>query len=95
MTEIQRHAAAAGFLHVLHNSKEVFDEWKSAKKDDYAALGKLIQKSVGLAETPTPADFHAMASYIDAHLKTEANAFAAAHPDVAHHVGSIGLMTQN
>jgi hypothetical protein len=95
MTEIQRRATAAGFMHVLQNSKEVFDEWKSAKKDDYATLGKLIQKSVGLAETPTTADFHAMASYVDAHLKTEANAFAAAHPDVEHHVGTIGLMTQN
>jgi hypothetical protein len=43
MTDVQRRATAAGFLHVLHTSPEVFNEWNPIKKDDYAALGKLIQ----------------------------------------------------
>jgi len=95
MTEVQRHAAAAGFLHVLRTSPEVFHEWNAAKKDDYAALGKLIQKSVGLAETPSSADIQAMAKYVDANLKTEADAFAKAYPNAEHHVGGLALMQQS
>lgn len=95
MTEIQQRATAAGFLHALHTSPDLFKEWMGIKKDDYAAIGKLIQKSVGLAETPSTSDIHAMASYIDAHLKSEAGAFAAAHPEAPHHVGSIALMQQS
>lgn len=95
MTEIQQHATAAGFLHVLHTSPEVFNEWNPIKKDDYAALGKLIQKTVGLRETPTTQDIHAMAKYIDAHLKDEAKKFHEAHADVPHHVGSVAFMQQS
>jgi hypothetical protein len=95
MTEIQQRATAAGFLHALHTSPELFKEWMSEKKDDYAALGKLIQKTVGLAETPSAADIKAMASYIDAHLKTESDAFHKAHPEAPHHVGDIALMQQD
>jgi hypothetical protein len=95
MTDVQHRATAAGFLHVLHTSPEVFRDWNAAKKDDYAALGKLIQKSVGLAETPNSADIHAMAEYVDANLKTEADAFAKAHPNAEHHVGGIALMQQS
>ena len=95
MTDVQRHATAAGFLHVLHTSPDVFKEWNAIKKDDYAALGKLIQKTVGLAETPSPADIQAMASYIDASLKEEAQKFHQAHADAPHHVGSIAMMQQS
>jgi hypothetical protein len=95
MTEVQQRATAAGFLHVLHTSPEVFNEWNPIKKDDYAALGKLIQKTVGLHETPSAQDIHAMASYIDAHLKDEAAKFHQAHADVAHHVGSVAMMQQS
>lgn len=80
---------------MLHTSHAVFNEWNAAKKDDYATLGKLIQKSVGLAETPSTADIHAMASYVDKSLKTEADAFAKAHPEAEHHVGEIALMQQS
>jgi hypothetical protein len=95
MTNVQHHATAAGFLHVLHTSPEVFKEWNAVKKDDYAALGKLIQKTVGLAETPSTADIHAMATYIDGSLKEEAGKFHQAHADVPHHVGSIAMMQQS
>ncbi len=95
MTEVQQRATAAGFLHVLHASPEVYKEWSTLKKDDYAALGKLIQKSVGLSETPNKDDIHAMASYIDQHLKDEANKFTAAHADAPRLVGSIAMMQQS
>lgn len=95
MTDIQQRATAAGFLHVLHTSPEVFNEWNAIKKDDYAALGKLIQKTVGLHETPSTQDIHAMASYIDAHLKDEATKFHEAHADVPHHVGTVAMMQQS
>ncbi|HTZ54348.1 MAG TPA: hypothetical protein VMB20_04745 [Candidatus Acidoferrum sp.] len=95
MTEVQRQATAAGFLHVLHKSPEVFNEWNAAKKDDYVTLGKLIQKSVGLAETPTTADIQAMAGYVDKNLKSEADAFAKAYPNAEHHVGGLALMQQS
>lgn len=95
MTDVQRRATAAGFLHVLHASPEVYNEWSPIKKDDYAALGKLIQKSVGLRETPSPEDIHAMATYVDAHLKDEAATFHQAHVDAPHHVGTFAMMQQD
>jgi len=95
MTEVQRHATAAGFLHVLHHSAPVFNEWNAVKKDDYGALGALIKKTVGLSETPSKDDIVAMASYIDSHLKDEAGKFAAAHANTTHHVGIIAMMQQN
>ncbi|HTC30152.1 MAG TPA: hypothetical protein VK702_05450 [Candidatus Acidoferrum sp.] len=95
MTDVQRRATAAGFLHVLHTSPEVFNEWNPIKKDDYAALGKLIQKTVGLHETPSTEDIHGMASYIDAHLKDEAEKFHQAHADAPRHVGSVAYMQQS
>lgn len=95
MTDVQRQATAAGFLHVLHRSPDVFKEWSAAKKNDYPALGKLIQKTVGLSETPSATDIHAMAAHVDAHLKDEAKSFAAAHPEAQHHVGVIAMMQQS
>lgn len=95
MTDVQRHATAAGFLHVLHASPEVFKEWNPIKKDDYAAIGKLIQKTVGLREMPSTDDIHAMASYVDAHLKDELAEFHRAHADVPHHVGGLAMMQQS
>ena len=95
MTDVQRRAAAAGFLHVLHASPEVYNEWTPIKKNDYAALGKLIQKTVGLHETPSTEDIHAMASYVNAHLKDEAANFHQTHPDAPHHVGIFAMMQQN
>jgi hypothetical protein len=95
MTEIQRHATAAGFLHALHTSPATFKEWLALKKDDYASIGKLIQKTVGLSETPNTQDIHAMASHIDTDLKSETEAFTKAHPDAPRHVGEIALMQQS
>jgi hypothetical protein len=95
MTEIQQRATAAGFLHALHTSPELFKEWSNVKKDDYAELGRLIQKTVGLSAAPTSADIHAMAAYIDGHLQKESSAFHEAHPEVSHNVGTIAMMQQS
>jgi len=95
MTELQQRATAAGFLHALHSSPELFKEWSGIEKDDYAAIGKLVQKTVGLAETPSSADIHAMAAYVDSHLKEEADKFHKAHADAPHIVGTFALMQQD
>lgn len=95
MTDVQRQATAAGFLHVLHRSPEVFNEWDKVKKDDYTALGHLVRKTVGLSETPSKDDINAMAKHIDAHLKDETAKFHQAHAGVEHHVGTIAMMQQS
>jgi hypothetical protein len=95
MNDIQQRATAAGFLHALHTSPEVYKEWSDAKQDDHAAVGKLVQKTVGLADAPGKSDLEAMAKYIDGHLKTEVGAFHAAHPAAPHHVGAVFLMQQS
>ncbi|HEX8807054.1 MAG TPA: hypothetical protein VF741_08890 [Candidatus Aquilonibacter sp.] len=95
MNDVQHRAAAAGFLHALHTSPEVYKEWSDTKKDDHAAVGKLVQKTVGLADAPSKSDLEAMAKHVDGHLKSEVNAFRAAHPTGPHHVGIIFLMQQS
>ncbi|HTU71669.1 MAG TPA: hypothetical protein VMF11_15310 [Candidatus Baltobacteraceae bacterium] len=95
MTEVQRHAAAAGFLHVLHTSPEVYNEWSHTPQDDAAKVGELIRRHVGLAEAPGKADLHAMAAYVDSHLKHDATEFHKAHPGGPHHVGIVYLMQQS
>jgi hypothetical protein len=95
MTDVQRQATAAGFLHVLQQSPEVFNEWDKVKKDDYAALGHLVRKTVGLSETPNKDDIQAMAKHIAARLKDETAKFHQAHAGVEHHVGTIAMMQQS
>ena len=94
MTELQRRATAAGFLHALHTSTELYDEWSKTPKDDFAEIGKLIKKTMGSAETPTKADIEAMAAYVDAHLKDEVAEFHKKHPGGPHHVGIVALTQQ-
>lgn len=95
MTDTQRRAVAAGFLHALQASPDVYQEWNGIAKDNYAAIGTLIQKTVGLAQAPSAADIQAMAQYVDAHLQQHVEAIRAEHDDAPHHVGFIGLMQQN
>ncbi|MGA7571403.1 MAG: hypothetical protein WBG27_04175 [Candidatus Aquilonibacter sp.] len=95
MNDVQQRAAAAGFIHALHTSPELFNEWMGTKKDDDVAIGKLVQKTLGLAQAPDKQDLHAMATYIDAHLKDEVTKFHAAHPTAPHHVGIAFLMQQS
>ena len=95
MTDTQRRAVAAGFLHALQSSPEVYNEWSGIKKDDYGAIGALIQKTVGLAQQPTQDDIHAMAKYIDSHLQEHVAAIKAEHDDAPRHVGFVAAMQQS
>ena len=87
MTEVQIRAVAAGFLHALHTTPDLYAEWTKTPKSDYEQVGKLIKKTVGLAEQPTKVDLEALARYIDTYLKSEADAFHQAHQDAPHQVG--------
>lgn len=95
MTDTQRRAIAAGFLHALQTSPDVYQEWSGIAKDNYAAIGALVQKTLGLSQTPTTEDLHAMAQYVDAHLNDTVAAIKAEHDDAPHHVGFMTMMQQN
>ncbi len=95
MNDSQRRAVAAGFLHALQTTPDLYQEWSGIAKDDYSAIGALIQKSMGLSEAPTRDDITAMAQYIDAHLQDHVEAIKAQHDEPSHHVGYIALMQQN
>jgi hypothetical protein len=95
MTETQRHAVAAGFLHVLQTKPDVYAQWMKIAKDDYAGIGKLIQDTMGLAQTPSKDDLNAMAAYVDAHLQDQVSAIQEADTNAPRHVGFMVLTTQN
>jgi hypothetical protein len=95
MTDTQRRAVAAGFLHALSADPQLAQEWLSTPKDDSAAIGALIQKSMGLSQAPSSDDLHAMANYVESHLKSHAEAVQAVHPNAPRNVGFILLMQQN
>ncbi len=94
MTDTQRRATAAGFLHALQTSPDVYQEWSGIAKDDYAAIGALVQKTVGLSQAPSQADIIAMAQYVDSQLQENVGKIKAAHDDAPQHVGFIALMQQ-
>jgi hypothetical protein len=93
MTESQRHGIAAGFLHILQTHSDVYDRWIKIPKDDAAKIGALIREEMGLSQAPDAADLAAMASYIDAHLKTQVEKIQAANANAPKHVGFV-LVTQ-
>lgn len=95
MTDTQRRAVAAGFLHALQTSPDVYQEWSGIAKDNYAAIGALVQKTIGLSQAPSRDDIVAMAQYIDSHLQEHVTAIQAQHDDAPHHVGFMVLMQQN
>jgi hypothetical protein len=95
MTEIQRHAIAAGFLHVLHVHNDLFERWMRIPKDDYTAIGELLKNEMGLAQAPDKDDLQAMAAYIDAHLKSDVAAIQEAHENAPKHVGFMTVTQQS
>lgn len=95
MTETQQRAVAAGFLHALQSSPDLYAQWQGIAKDDFVAIGSLVQKTLGLHESPTKADLHAMASYVDANLKDQVAIVQAANENAPRHVGFIVLMQQS
>lgn len=95
MNDVQQRATAAGFLHALQTSPALFAEWNAIPKDDYAAIGSLVQRSMGLAQAPSKDDLYAMATYVDAHLNDQLNALRASNPSTPSHVGGFVLMQQS
>jgi len=95
MTDVQQRATAAGFLHALQTTPALFQEWNAIPKDNYAAIGALIQKTMGLTQAPSKDDLNAMATYIDKSLGAQVGALRASNPETPSHVGVLVLMQQN
>jgi hypothetical protein len=80
MNEIQRKAAAAGFIHALRESPEVRDEWVTIRKNNdwkngasTESLRVLVHKTLGLAETPSEKDLEAMRKHSQDRLMPQLN----------------------
>lgn len=95
MTDVQRRAIAAGFLHALQTTPALMNEWMSTPQHDSGAIGSLIQKTMGLAQAPNKDDLHAMAAYVDASLGEHVKAVQAQHPQAPSHVGFLFMTQQN
>jgi hypothetical protein len=95
MTESQRHGIAAGFLHILQTHHDVYERWIVIPKDDAAKIGALIREEMHLASVPDAQDLAAMASYIDAHLKTQVEQIQAANANAPKHVGFVSSTQQS
>jgi len=89
VNEIQRKAAAAGFLHALQQSPETFNTWLKSPKGDHEQMGSLIQKTLGLEQKPTKDDIAAMGQHVSGHLVDQAQKVQALHADVPRSVGNI------
>jgi len=63
MNDVQRQAAAMGFIHALKQSEELRKELVRAYKENLAAVGRLVQKTLGLQSPPSAADLEAMRAY--------------------------------
>ncbi len=92
MTSVQQQAVAAGFLHALKTSPSLFDEWMKTAKDDTAAIGALVARTLGLAQVPTAEDLHAMAHHVNDALSEQVHAVQASNPTAPNHVGFIVSM---
>lgn len=95
MTGAQQRATAAGFLHALQTTPELFEQWNALSKDDDAGVGALIQRTFGMSQPPARADIEAMAVYIDGHLAQQVKAVAASNAEAPGHVGFIFLTQQS
>ncbi|MFN2528339.1 MAG: hypothetical protein ABR584_06435 [Candidatus Baltobacteraceae bacterium] len=96
MTPEQHEGVVAGFLHLLDRSDTVRQQWLSAVQENAqkpaeqrsAALAALVQKTLGLAQTPSPGDMQKMLAHANTVLADRV-ANIKAHGDVPRTVGSI------
>ena len=73
MNDVQRQAAAMGFIHALKQSEELRNELVRAHKKNLAAVGGLVQKTLGLQSPPSAADLEAMRAYTATALMPHVN----------------------
>ncbi|NNM99244.1 MAG: hypothetical protein HKL91_05565 [Candidatus Eremiobacteraeota bacterium] len=92
MNDVAQRAVAAGFLHALQTTPALFDQWMKTAKDDTAAIGALVARTLGLAQVPNADDLHAMAHYVDSSLQEQVRSVQAANPSAPNHVGFIVAM---
>jgi hypothetical protein len=95
MNEVQRRAIAAGFLHAMQTTPALYSEWSNTNQSDDAAVGALIQKTMGLTQAPSKDDLHAMAQYIDGQLGAQVKSIQASNAGAPSHVGFIYVMQQS
>lgn len=93
MTDSQRHAVAAGFVHILAKHANVYERYSKVRGNP-AAMGKLIQEEMALAHAPDEADLRAMETYIDEDLKEQTEAIRRANQNAPRQVGFVGGTTQ-
>lgn len=85
MANVQHAAIAAGFMHALHDP-ETFAKWQAVRNDP-AAIGKLMQETLGLAQAPSAADIEAMREYAETHLRDQHEKIKEQNEDAPHTVG--------
>ncbi len=73
MNDVQCQAAAMGFIHALKQSEELRNELVGAQKESLAAVGSLVQKTLGLQSRPSTADLEAMRAYTATALMPHVN----------------------
>ena len=89
MTTVQQQAVAAGFLHALGASPDLYNDLEKIPKHDADAIGAFIAKTLGLAQAPSVSDLTAMAAYANASLQEQAQKIA---PLAASESTSVGMM---
>ena len=92
MTPSQCRATAAGFLHLLKTTPDVYNEWLATPKDDSTAICALIGRTMGLAETPTALDLETMAKYTGAALTGDLRELVESDERTPRNVGAIFLV---
>jgi hypothetical protein len=87
MNDVQIRAIAAGFIHAMQTTPELFTEWNQMDKTP-ANIGPLIQRTLNLATVPTADDLTKLAAYVDEHLSDQFAQLRAAHPEIHPHCGN-------
>lgn len=85
MANVRHAAIAAGFMHAL-SDPSTFAKWQAAQNDP-AAIGKLIQETLGLAQPPSAADIEEMRKHAEDQLQDQHEKIKEQQSSVPHMVG--------
>ena len=92
MNDVARREVAADFLRALQTTPTLVDARMKIAKDDTAAIGALVARTLDLEQVPTAEDLHAMAHHVDGHLSGTVAEIQAANANAPKTVGFIALM---